>query len=75
MGQFQFLLYRDSINLWKKIWEICKKLDKILIGTEKLSRKYRENYKKVLVLSNISWNFEKKIRGIFRKTLRQFWKS
>ncbi len=35
-------------------------------------RKYSENKKKVLFLSNICWNFEKKIRGIFGKLSGNF---
>ncbi len=55
------ILSKFWVNTWKKIWGICKKLDKMSIrdwGTvEKIQPKFK---KKVLVLSNICWNFEKK---------------
>ncbi len=41
--------------------------------TGELSRKYNENLKKILVLSNICWNFEEEIRGIFVKNWGNFW--
>ncbi len=45
----------------KKNWRnLQKKLIKCEEGTKELPKKYSENWKKVLVLSNIRWNFEKK---------------
>ncbi len=48
------------LNLWKKIEEFAKKLDKMWIRDRGTVKKDSKNYKKVLVLSNIRWNFEKK---------------
>ncbi len=36
-------LSRLGVNLWKIIWEIYKKIDKMSNVTEELSRKYGEN--------------------------------
>ncbi len=56
----------------KKIWEICDKLDKMQIKDWGTIEKIQRKLEKVFVLSNIYWNFEKKIKGISGETSQKF---
>ncbi len=51
-------LLRLSVNLWKIICEIYKKIDKMSISDWGTVEKMRQKLEKVLVLSNICCNFE-----------------
>ncbi len=53
-------LSRLGVNLWKIILEIYKKIDKMSISDWGTIEKILRKLEKVLVLSNICWNFEKK---------------
>ncbi len=50
-----------GVNLWKIIWENYKKIDKISRGGWGTLEKIRSKLEKILVSSNICWNFEKKL--------------
>ncbi len=68
-------LSRLRVNLWKIIWEIYKKIDKMLVSDWGTVEKILQKSEKVLVLSNICWNFEKKIVEYWDKCLEKMCKK
>ncbi len=65
-------LLRIGVNLRKIIWVIYKKIDKMSISDWGTVEKIRWKLKKVLVLNNICWNFEKKLVEYSGKRLGNF---
>ncbi len=63
---------RLGVNLWKIIWEIYKKIDKMSISDWGTVQKVWRKLEKVLVLRNTCLNFEKKVKGIFEKSSGNF---
>ncbi len=62
----------SKLNLWKKIWEFAKKLDKILIRDWGTVEKVQQKLEKGINFENYSLKFWKKIKGILGKTSRKF---